>query len=169
MHTEHIDQLLDKFYRGNTSREEEKILSDYFAQTDVPKKYEDDKKMLASLSDFQFTQLHALEQRTEKFIDSLQATKINSDQPKRQIIWTKALSIAASLLIVLSIGFFAHRYNENYHNTLADTYKSPDEAYQATMNALTLFSEKYSEGMKPMEKANSHLQKTQKIINKTLK
>lgn len=169
MHTEYIDQFLEKFYRGDTTREEEKILSDYFAQADVPEKYAQDKKVFASLSDYEIGQSDTFEQRVETFVDSLQAPEVENYQPKRRTMWTKALSIAASLLIVLSIGFLANRYAENNRNTLADTYENPDEAYQATMDALAMFSEKYSEGMEPMKKADSHLQKTQEIINQTIK
>lgn len=169
MHTEHIDRLLDKFYCGDTSREEEKILSNYFTQADVPQKYEDDKKVFTSLSDFESVQLHALAQRTEAFIDLLQTTEVASSQPKRRTMWMKTLSIVASLFIVFSVGLLVHQYTKKNRNILADTCKNPDEAYRATMDALELFAKKYSKGIEPMEKANFHLQKTQKTINQTLK
>ena len=45
MQIEEIHKLLDRFYKGETSLDEEKRLSDFFRQEVVPKSLEEDRRV----------------------------------------------------------------------------------------------------------------------------
>ncbi|MDR1518217.1 MAG: hypothetical protein LBS52_09065 [Dysgonamonadaceae bacterium] len=168
MKTEDIKQLLVKFYNGETSREEEARLSAFFRQENLPAELADDRNLFLSLSECGQEPLSGLEGRIDSFIARLAEEESAGERRARKTrLWGRATGIAASLLLVVAIGFW--RYSGHEKDTvLADTYQSPEEARKATLQALQLFSQHFSEGMKPVEKANTELKKTQEIIDHTL-
>lgn len=165
MKIEDVKILLDKFYRGETSLDEEKRLSDFFRQENVPLELEHDRKVFLSLSDNEIQVPDNMERSIASLIDSFEDKSVRK-AAKIVSMRYSLIAVAASLLLVVGIGFFYQQHQKT--QWMADTYKNPDEAYTATINALQLFSENFSKGVEPMEKANAHIKETQKIINKSM-
>lgn len=163
MNTNDIKNLLERFYGGNTSLEEEKILADFLLRQDVPDEFLSDKKLFCALN----THPVEIQDESTKAIESLiDSFKEVQPSDKKTIYWV--IGIAASLALIFGVRQF--QKSQQPESTLfTDTYKNPDDAYRATVNALQLFSENFSKGTESVEKANMHLEKAQKIINQSLK
>ena len=168
MKTEDIHNLLVKFYNGETSRDEEARLSAFFRQGNLPDEFAGDRKLFLSLSDYGAEIPLGLEGKMDSFIDRLEKEESAEKRPSQKVkLWRRTIGAAASLLLIVAIGFW--QYSENKIGAaLADTYQSPEEAREATLQAIQLFSQNFSKGIEPVEKANTELKKTQVIINKTL-
>ena len=168
MQIEEIYKLLDRFYKGETSLDEEKLLSEFFRQEVVPTSLEEDKQLFLSFFDENVPIPHNLEHRISALIDSFEDDrKMKSEKNKLQQLLSPILVVAASILLVLGIRFFVQSDSPK-PALIADTYQNPDEAYRATIHALQLFSDNFEKGMQPIAKAAVHVEKTQKIIHQTI-
>ena len=86
---EYIGKLLDKYMDGTSTLDEEAILSEYFRGKDTPQEWEDYRQLFQEIEDMR-----------------PQAQTI-----KRRMGWPyKWIAIAASLLILVGIGFGVRRY-----------------------------------------------------------
>lgn len=170
MKTEDIKKLLQKFYAGESSAEEEKILASFLLHENLPDEFLTDRQVFAALHENSCPLPQNWEQKIELLIDSFEETK-EVKQPQRAKLspwkfWT--VGIAASLAI--AFGVQQLQENKQAETTLfTDTYSNTDEAYKATMDALQLFSQNFTVTTKSVEKANSHIEKVNEIINNTTK
>lgn len=168
METVEIKHLLDRFYRGETSMDEEKRLSDFFRQENVPDEFLSDKKLFDALNNNAIDVPQESSKAIEALIDSFTDDNSVRTSVKRANIRYWAIGIAASLALIL--GVRQVQKSQQPESTLfTDTYKNPDDAYQATMDALQLFSENFSKGTETVKKANTRLEETQNIINQSIK
>lgn len=170
MKTDDIKVLLDKFYRGETSLAEESLLVDFFGQEAVPEEFLPDKKLFSAfaLSDGIMEKPEESSKKIESLIDSFTDEARLKKNTKRLRIVSFVAAVAASLTLLFGIRLF-HKHQQADRSYIVDTYKNPDEAYLAAMNALQLFSENFAKGTESIEKANVHLEKTQEIINHSIK
>ncbi|MCF8222200.1 MAG: hypothetical protein K9J25_03560 [Bacteroidales bacterium] len=140
-----LDRLLDKYYSGDTSREEVEQLLEYLGQPGLPGQYEEDRLLLQSLygdeaapgpsPDFNNRILNA--------IDDYEAEKKLS-RAKRQLY--AVVSAAASVLIIISIWFTVGR-----ENSFEDTYSDPQLAYNETVEILYTVSANLNRGREEMD------------------
>lgn len=167
MKTDNIKQLLERFYSGETSPEEEKLLADFLLQDNVSDEFLTDKKLFLALNE----NLVEVPQSSSKAIESLIDSfgEIPSEKKVKKLhIRYWAIGVAASLAIIFGVSQF--QKNQQADSTLfTDTYKNSDDAYRATMDALQLFSKNFSKGTESVEKANARLEKAQEIISKSTK
>lgn len=172
-----IEKLLEAFYEGNTTPWEEKMLYDFFSQTNIPKHLHEEKAFFQKLNSLQPHEIPMeMENRLETLIDKLEAEEKEkstilhlSPNNSRKINWKWVGSIAASLLIILSTGIFT--YNKKLHHKnhmLVDTFSDPEEAYVETEKALLFVSNKLNKGFDQMENLQKNIQKTNKIIEKNV-
>ena len=100
-----IKRLLDAYYEGNTSIEQEKLLCDFFATaTDIPAELEPDRELFVTLQAATETDIDIpsdLEQRLISHIDKLEAKGIHSR--KKWIKPFAVISAAASIIILFVI------------------------------------------------------------------
>jgi len=95
-----IDLLLEKFWEGNTSLEEENQLKAFFLNThDLPSKYDADKNYFAFLSKEQKINIPSAD------FDQQLNTRIAKEQPKKAVsklryLYLNFTSVAAAILIV---------------------------------------------------------------------
>ena len=101
-----IKRLLDTYYEGNTSIEQEKLLCDFFATTtDIPAELESERQMFMALQSATKTDIDIpadLEQSLIAHIDNLERQET---QNRRK--WIKPfsiISVAASIIILIAIG-----------------------------------------------------------------
>lgn len=142
-----IKSILSRYYDGLTSLEEERILKKYFSEHQVPDEYLTDKSVLNYCK------------ADESFIlpENKLWNKIKENewkQRKNRRVVTAISSIAASLVILISIGTWYYT-SEKGNGLVHDTYSNPEDAYKAVQKYLGFVSNKltyaYTE-IKPIEK-----------------
>ena len=133
MELEKIEALIEKYFEGQTSIEQENQLKDYFQSSDLPPHL------------IQYKELFT-------YFDSAGSEK--SDKPlyfqvmKSKNSTFKWISIAAIFLVLLAISF---PYLINEKNAVAENVDSPEMAFQQTQKALALLSRKVNTGMKSVD------------------
>ncbi len=168
MDIKHIKELLHSFYEGETSQEEEKALYDFFSEESIPEDMVSEKQIFLKLYSGQQNDAPLyLEEKLNSLIDNLERDENEKQTPLRVLSiksWRWAISIAASVLIVLSVGIFTYfGNNSNQSPMLVDTYSNPEDAYIETQKALLLVSNKLNKGFEQMEKVNEILEKNKKL------
>lgn len=171
MNNEYIKQLLQRFYNGQTTTDEENMLKEFFAHETVPEELRLDRDLFLTLK-----QLHGkdekrinsmkldLEQEIARWEQKEKATARNRrplNRIRRYIIY--ATGIAAILAITYRIPLSERRPEPK------DTFTNPEDAYQETEKALQLFAKALNKGTRPFmefEKATNKIQNTLENIQK---
>lgn len=169
MNVDRINQLLERYYNAETTEAEEKVLKRFFAEEEVPVHLLAEKEMFLQLqaSMNEDTISEGLEERLSKAIDiwetqEQRALKIRRSTRIRHLQWIG--SIAASMLIVVSFGWY---FNEPIP-TRKDTCATPEEAYVEAQKALAQFSLALNKGMKQMGTLHETTERVEKNIQKQL-
>lgn len=169
MNMKDINKLLQKFYRGETDLEEERYLSDHFRQSPLPSDSEHDRDVFLALSHHTGAVPSGLKQRMDSLIDALeQEEKKAAPLPVKKLLPGRIIGLVASLLLVAAIGLRTHFRGESNSSLLADTYDSPQQAHEAAINALQLFSHNFSRGAQSVGKVDKQIEETLEIINQSL-
>lgn len=134
MESDKIETLLEKYFEGATSIAEENQLKDYFSSEDVAQHLEQYKPMFGYFS-------IAKEQQFKQDIP-LQSKK------RRVVAW---LSVAASVVVLISAGTFAYYNYGTTQNQDLGTYDSPEEAFRETQKALALLSDNVNTGVESVQ------------------
>lgn len=128
-----IEQLLEKYFEGETSIAEENELKSYFSSSDVAQHLEPYKPMFGYFS-------AAKEQQFEQHIPLT--------AKKRKVAW---ISVAASVVVLLGAGTFAYfNYNQPQSQDLG-TYDNPEIAFRETQKALSLLSNNVNVGVESVQ------------------
>jgi hypothetical protein len=162
--TKIISKLLDKYFEGQSSIEEEALLKEYFDQENVSpglRQYKSLFNAFSRASKVEYGKELVLPKES-KIIPIHQQTKVKTIP----LLWLK---VASAAIFVGVIGYFLIR------NNIADTLstpqiagtakhiepETPEEALQMTMHALAMVSKNYKkgqenllEGMKTMNETN---------------
>lgn len=168
---EQLRKMLERFYRGETSLEEEKELQQYFASTKVPEEFIPDKEL--------FQRFESGEESVPVPDDLNQRIIASIDQAERKAVRTRRISIfslsglAAGLLIMIAVYLFFIRQGDSRSflatNHLSDTYEDPVEAYEEARRAMMYVSVKLNHGteelrhIKQVQKTTEPLQSLSKI------
>lgn len=147
-----FDDLLEKYFEGETSLEEERTLKQYFSSEDVA---EEHKQFGRLFGYFANAQTEKLEEDIEKEI-STQARK-----GQLRVLRNRVMGIAASLAILLSIVFLMQDNFQSDQMALTDAERiEAEEALETTMEALAMLGVKFKKGQESLEKLSA-IQKTQ--------
>ncbi|KAF2332980.1 hypothetical protein [Flavobacterium ginsenosidimutans] len=146
-----IEDILEKYFQGETSIAEENQLKEYFSSSNVAQHLEQYKPMFGYFS-------QAKEQKS--------TYEIPLQTKKRNVAW---LSIAASAVVLLGIGtyFFVSEKNDTTavaSQTELGTYDDPEEALKATQKALALLSNNVNVGIESVQYINEYEQSKNKIF-----
>ncbi|NDV93729.1 hypothetical protein D0T84_02195 [Dysgonomonas sp. 521] len=176
MNTYDIKKLIEAFYLGETTAEEELRLLSYFQGEDVADELLDEKEVFLAMYKSETIDVPAgLESKLNNLIDGL-ASQETTEAPlentaRRRSLWLKAGSIAAGIAILVSAGV--------YFNSKADTTPPIAEGQSGTMSkedeqkikeaqeALILLSSKFNKGLDQLAVASENMDKTNEILNKT--
>jgi hypothetical protein len=161
MKSEKIRSLLAKYYKGETTLDEEQDLRKYFLDNpDVPEEFIVEKEQFimydkAAKKEVPFDDF---EEKLEKLIDDQKV--IRPDFTSRKL-WIRVAGVAASILLVFSV------YNSfKYFISKPDdtgTFDDPVIAYEETKKALYFVSSKFNEGTKNLANI-SKLEEGQKML-----
>ena len=149
MKREELKKLLEKYYDGETSREEEERLKNFFSGNDFLPEYEAEKEIFSHYAGSESIPVPSVdfEDRILKGIDDLEK-KQRSISPRRRYITVMSAAAAILLLIGTYFIFFNKEAQE-------DTFSDPQLAYAETMRILNEVSvklNKATEALKPLNK-----------------
>ena len=149
MEPEKINRLLERFYAGETSREEEVFLREFFSQPDVPASLSAEKEHFRLLMQWQS------ESPLDEAFDTQIMERTVSHKPERQFTgWYALVGVAASILLVLALWLGNRQGNKS---VLPGTTNNPALAYVQVRRALQMVSGTLNEGMRPAAKAAAEI------------
>jgi hypothetical protein len=163
---ERIRKMLERFYQGETTLEEEKWLEDYFSSTTVPEELLADKELFRTFgsSGDSIVVPHDLNRKILERID----------REERKVLRTRRISLfslsglAAGLLVMIAVYLFFLRTDRPAllaSHQLTDTYKDPMDAYEEAKRTLAFVSEKLNYGTSELK----HVQQLSKTATDPLK
>ncbi|MGB3586020.1 MAG: hypothetical protein WBA23_05750 [Tunicatimonas sp.] len=147
-----IRELVEKYWEGETSLEEEAQLQRYFQEEEAPA----DLKKEAAL--FRYYQSNTQSRTLDERFDEQLTQRIERKQAKqRWLTFRPALQVAAAIVFII---FAAILFKKEWENpttensivaTVEDTYEDPRLAYEQTKEALLLVSSLMNEGTQHMQ------------------
>lgn len=143
-----IHSLLDRYYGGETSTEENRELLSLLDRDDLPAELHADREMARHLATL--LPPDDFEKRLSEKIDSMAALSEERPTAHRQS-WTKVWwNVAASvaILVCIGIGLISRPTRQQ------SMEMTPEEAYAHTEMALQTFAEALNKGYAQMEKAD---------------
>lgn len=147
MNIEQIKSLLARFYEGQTTPEEERLLADFFRREDVPEDLQQDKQLfllLVQASDQEMPQ--DIAEEITAFVNNLGQTKIQplipEDKQRKGVIFRLKTPpkmwyrVAATVAILLAIGGGVLFHQRTYTtDPFRDTCSTPEEAAREILYA----------------------------------
>ncbi|MCK4747644.1 MAG: hypothetical protein KAT15_11430 [Bacteroidales bacterium] len=161
-----IRKLLDRFYLGETTLEEEKWLQDYFSSTTVPEELLPDRELVQTFgsSNDSIGVPHDLNRKILNTIDREEQKELRT----RRISLFSLSGLAAGLLVMIAVYLFFLRTDEPAllaGNGWPDTYEDPMEAYEEAKRTLAYVSVKLNHGTSEL----NHVQRVSKTTTDPLK
>lgn len=161
MNSRQIEILLERYFSGETSLEDEKVLKEFFQGKDIP-------AHLASLKEqFEFFSVEKEKEELDasfddKIIELINQEESQSNRRTRRFYIYAASGIAASLLIIMSLFFQFDPFTKR----IKETFSDPQLAYTEARRALLMVSQTLNSGIDPIAKAsklNDGVQELSKI------
>jgi hypothetical protein len=160
MNIKEIESLLEKYYEGNSSLSEERILREFFLREDVP----DYLKCHRPL--FQWTNKERFQEVTSPDFDQMLTGHLLEESGKQPISFNRNpnrvlyfTGIAAGILLLVGLFF---TYRQDFFNPMRVKNNLATElAYAEAREALTILSANFNAGLKQVE----HLQKIEKTMD----
>jgi hypothetical protein len=150
MELDKIENILEKYFQGETTIAEENQLKEYFSSSNVAQHLEQYKPMFGYFSQV-------------KQQKSTQTIPLKTK--KRNVAW---LSIAASAVVLLGIGTYFYVSEKDTAPVVAQselgTYDDPEEALAATQKALALLSNNVNVGIESVQYIKEYEQSKNKIF-----
>ena len=175
---EQIKSLLARFYEGQTTPEEERLLADFFRREDVPEDLQEDKQLfllLAQASDQEMPQ--DIAEEITAFVNNLGQTKkkpiLSEMKHHKGIIYRLKTPpkmwyrVAATVAILFAIGggMFVHQQPTLATDPFRDTCATPEEAAAQIQRANSMIAKATEQCMAPTSKALRQADATKQVIN----
>jgi hypothetical protein len=155
MNTSGIEALLEKYYEGTTTLQEEKILRDFFRNTDVYDNLKSHQKMLEFFTDEHGQEIKdkGFDQNlTQRLADeSMETPIISMNASRNRFVFIS--SIAASILLLIGL-FFTYRQDVFRKEKPMRFTANQEIAFAEANEALLIVSANLNAGLKQVE----HLQ-----------
>ena len=148
MALDRIEILIEKYFEGETSIAEEKELKAYFSSSDVAQHLEQYKPVFGYFSQAQHEQFTA-------------SIPLKSGKKQKRLAW---LSVAASVVVMLGIGFFAYQNTSEPNQENLGVIDDPEIAFRETQKALALISKHVNTGIESVNYLSEYQQSKNKIF-----
>ena len=160
MDYQQIEKILEKYWEGKTTLEEEITLKDFFTQEEVPEHLKDCAALFKYFSEEEKNAPLGL-QFEEKVLN-----KIHPNRSGKLLSWQFIMKIAATVLIMVAVGtvFFQNSKIKSEPLVYVDTYEDPEVAYEEMKKALTIFSSQLNKGTEKLTEI-SEFNKPEEILN----
>jgi len=146
MEIKRIKLLLQRFYSGESTIEEEKELKDFFTTNDVPRHLWAEQEM------FTYYNVGGKDEILNKELENKIINTIKGAEQDEAIRFVNRkkifymVSSAAAVVALLIVAYFAFIFD----TSMQDTYDNPEIAYMQTKETLLFVSAKLNEGTKDL-------------------
>lgn len=163
MELNQIKQLLEKYYEGTTSLEEEQLLKNFFRYGSVPAELEADRELFVYTSVESTTQLmnSQLDKKLSDWIDKQETKKRKIDITS----WGYRIAGVAAMIAIIVTCYLTFNHSQN-KTVVKDTYNNPEVAYAEAKRALLYVSQQLNKGTAPlgqMSKLNTGLDRLSSV------
>ncbi|WP_396155582.1 hypothetical protein [Flavobacterium macrobrachii] len=148
MALDRIEKLVEKYFEGETSIAEEKELKTYFSSTDVAQHLEQYKPVFGYFS----------QAKQEQFTATI---SLKSKRKQKRLAW---LSVAAAVVVMVGIGFFAYQNSSEPTQENLGVINDPEIAFRETQKALALISRHVNTGIESVNYLGEYQQSKNKIF-----
>jgi len=187
-----IEQLLQKFYEGQTSSDEERLLMAYFLDEEhVDERWKDDQQVFLLLHDRQIQVPEAVSEKMEQFFRQIEdspemplfaSTEVvtkslpltasddspeipSKHQPRKRTLFYWIGSAAAVALLCIGLFF---KIGEPTSTKMADTFSDPEDAALVAGQTLALISAQLNKGLDMAAEVEQEFEKVNQLLNKHL-
>ena len=156
-----VKSLLDKYFAGISTLQEEQQLRDYFSGTQVADCLMEDKAFFLAANDMQRLPemdnevKQRLHRQLSRQIDGWNRVEKSSFRSVRRIDLRWMAGIAASLTLLFSLGYYLNNRPQQTSLALHDTYTDPRDAAVETQKALMKFSIDLNKGLDKVNEATN--------------
>jgi hypothetical protein len=140
MMTKEVKDLLQLYFEGETSLEDEKRLEAYFQSDDVAYELKEYAEFFGGISELTAV---AGESTIEDDVMDYILENEHQEKTKYRSMWRIVTGVAASIIIILG-GVLMY---EQQQKPFKDTFDDPDKAYAYTEQTLKFVSSKYNKGL----------------------
>ena len=177
MNIEQIKSLLARFYEGQTTPEEERLLADFFRCEDVPEELQEDKQLFLMLAQISDQEMPAdIAEEITAFVNNLGQTEKKSVLPevkqRKGIIYRLKTPpkmfyrVAATVAILLAIGGGVLFHQRTYTtDPFRDTCSTPEEAAAQIQRANNMIAKASGQCFETASKALQQTEDAKQIIN----
>lgn len=149
--TEDIKRLLDRYYDGMTTEEEENTLRTYFNSKDIDANLKEERIFFTALQSSECPIPAGIEERLSRQISQWNTLEVTNRRAIRHINLRWVVGIAASLLLLFAAGAIVYQNKNKSPQTEQDTYTNAKDAYAETSKALMKFSRSLNRGIDAAE------------------
>ena len=149
--TEDIKRLLDRYYDGTTTEEEEEALRTYFNGSDIDASLREESVIFTALQSSECPVPTGMEGHLSRQISQWNNIEVATQRTSRHINLRWVVGIAASLLLLFATGAIVYQNENNSPQTEQDTYTNAKDAYAETSKALMKFSKSLNKGIEAAE------------------
>ena len=165
--------LIDAFYNGETNKEDEQALRNYFNSNDVADELQNEKTLFLQLYENDAVEVPpTLEKKITKTIDRLERQEKEQFIRRKTLkrLWIQAVSVAAGVVLLISIGLFSNRERAEKQVDTAFTQLSEEDRQKIreAEEALLLLSSTFSKGIEQMALVSANLDKARTILNNSI-
>lgn len=151
MDKETLKMLIDRYFDGRTTEEEERQIARYFASASVDDDLAEYVPYFSAMRAgdvFQESDAMELERRLGQQIDSWNKIEKRTARSARHMSMKWIAGIAAAMAVVFIMAYAAIREDRTLAvATPQDTFDNPEDAYREAERALITFSEAINEGL----------------------
>ena len=178
MTIEQIKSLLSRFYEGQTTPDEERLLTDFFRRENVPEELQEDKQLFLILSHISDQEMPTdIAEEITAFVNNLGQTEkkpvLPEEKQRKGIIYSLKTPpkmwyrVAATVAILLAIGggMFIHQQRTLATDPFRDTCATPEEAAIQIQRANSMIAKATEQCITPATKALQQTEATKQIIN----
>ncbi|MBW6501045.1 MAG: hypothetical protein K0B05_06575 [Bacteroidales bacterium] len=151
--------LLEKYYNGETSEEEESILKEYFSNDNIPEIFREDQEIF----EFFLKEKSVMEPSQgfdERLISAIDSQEYSAGKGRIRRMLITITAIAAGLLILFGTWFF---FKQN--TGPKDTFSDPEIAYIEAMKVLHNVSYRLNSGTRALETVGKLHEITERSLN----
>jgi hypothetical protein len=162
---EKVRKMLERFYLGETTLEEEKWLQGYFSSNSVPEELLTDRELFSTFSAADES-IHVPADLNSRILDTIDHAERKELKARRISLY--ALSgMAAGILAIVAVYVFFLRTDQPamLAGNQVDTYQDPIAAYDEAKRALSYMSVKLNDGTSELR----HVQQVSKTTTDPLK
>ena len=166
MKKEEIDRLLERYYAGQTTeQEEDALLQTLRSANDLPADLQAERDLFLSLHKNMVEDVPVPEDLETELTARIDR---KASAPRRRRLWWG--SMAASILLLAGLGFgIAEMRQEAFVPTPQDTFTNPEDAHRALQAIFTEMSRNWNEGMKQLEASQRDIIAVNREIREELK